>query len=126
MYAEQERHLVEVSAEEAEHIQTWLTNTVGTDVRIPDLTSAGLTFEGGRLLVAAGRPVAQLMFTDASGQVVALCVISSGSPQDGFETRQLNGFEMVSWGSDGANFVVVGDDERPDLQDIAEFAATQV
>jgi len=126
VYAEQGRHLVEVSAEEADHIQSWLSANVGTTIRIPDLTSSGLTFEGGRLLVAAGQPVAQLMYTDATGRVVALCAMSADAPQEGFQAQELNGFGLVSWGGDGANFVVIGDEERLDLQEIAEVVATQV
>ncbi|PTX57534.1 anti-sigma factor RsiW [Litoreibacter ponti] len=126
VYAGQTRHLVEVGADEADHIETWLSKTVGAPVRIADLRSHGLTFEGGRLLVAAGKPVAQLMYTDAQGGVVALCLLQSDSPADGFTTRQIGDFEMVSWGGDTANFVVVGDAGRADLEAIAQTAAIDV
>jgi anti-sigma factor RsiW len=126
VYAGQSRHLVEVAANEADHIETWLTATVGAEVRIPDLADQGLTFQGARLLVAAGKPVAQLMFTDAELRVVALCLIQSDAPQDGFATRQINNFDMVTWGAGNANFVVVGNVGRSDLSEIARSAATQV
>ncbi|MEM8630546.1 MAG: anti-sigma factor [Pseudomonadota bacterium] len=126
VYAAQGRHLVEVPAEEADHIQTWLTATIGADVRIPDLSAEGLRFQGARLVVAAGKPVAQLMYTDGNGRVVALCQIGTAAPQDGFATTTLNGFDMVSWGGREANFVVIGDEGRPDLVTIAEIAAAQV
>ena len=125
VYAAQSRHLVEVGADEADHIQNWLTASVGATVQIPDLTQHGLTFQGARLLVAAGKPVAQLMFTDAEMRVVALCLIQSERPQDGFAARQIGAFEMVSWGGAGANFVVVGDEGRGDLDAIAQSASTQ-
>ncbi len=123
VYSGQTRHLVEVGAEEADHIETWLTATVGAEVAIPDLSAHGLTFRGARLLVAAGKPVAQLMFTDGQDRVVALCLIETGSPQEGFASRTIDGFEMVTWGAAGANAVIVGDDGRGDLQAIAETAA---
>ena len=126
VYTGQVRHLVEVPAEESEHIQTWLTATLGRDVAIPDLSEHGLTFEGARLLVAAGKPVSQLMFSDESGALVALCQIGTDSPQAGFETATLEGFDMVTWGAAGANFVIVGDEGRSDLGAIAASAATQV
>ncbi len=126
VYAAQQRHLVEVGADEAEHIRTWLTATVGAEVRIPDLTQHGLTFQGARLLVAAGKPVAQLMFTDADMRVVALCLIQTDTPRDGFATQTIGAFDMVSWGGQDANFVVVGDEGRADLRAIAETAGTQV
>lgn len=125
VYATQTRHLVEVSADEADHIQTWLSNTLGTDVRIPDLSERGLTFQGARLLVAAGKPVAQLMYTDADMRVVAMCQIQSDTPRDGFEERTIGAFDMVTWGGGRSNFVIVGDEGRPDLDEIAQTAAAQ-
>ncbi|MEJ6392117.1 anti-sigma factor [Gymnodinialimonas sp. 2305UL16-5] len=126
IYAEQVRHLVEVPAEEAAHIETWLSATLETEVRIPDLSGKGLQFEGARLLVAAGRPVAQLVYTDGDRAVVALCQIQSNAPNTEFASRTINAFDMVTFGNDGSNFVVVGDAGRPDLRAIAEDAATQV
>ena len=123
VYADQKRHLVEVGADEAEHIRTWLTASVGADVPTPDLTAHGLTFQGARLLVAAGKPVAQLMYTDADERVVALCLIQTDSPRDGFASQTIGAFDMVSWGGAGANFVIVGDEGRGDLQAIAQTAA---
>ncbi|MEX0319493.1 MAG: anti-sigma factor [Ruegeria sp.] len=125
VYAAQSRHLVEVPASEADHIQTWLTKSVGVDVRIPDLSAEGLTFQGARLLVAVGKPVAQLMYTDADMSVVAICQIQSGTPRDGFEKLSINAFDMVTWGSQNSNFVVVGDENRGDLVEIAQLAASQ-
>ncbi|MEO1536338.1 MAG: anti-sigma factor [Pseudomonadota bacterium] len=125
VYAGQVRHLVEVGADEAPHIRTWLSNTVGAPVPTPDLTEHGLTFRGARLLVAAGKPVAQLMYTDAEDRVVALCLIATDSPRDGFASRTIGDFDMVSWGGTGANFVVVGDQGRDDLNAIATTASAE-
>ncbi len=126
VYSGQVRHLVEVPAQEAEHIQTWLTATIGAEVRIPDLSEHGLTFEGARLLVAAGKPVSQLMFSDTQGRIVALCQIATATPQPEAKVDTLDGFSLVSWGGAGANFVIVGDEGRLDLEAIATTAATQV
>ncbi len=125
VYSDQKRHLVEVGADEADHIETWLTATVGADVRIPDLSDHTLTFKGARLLVAAGKPVAQLMYTDGEERVVALCLIQTDAPRDGFDKRTIGAFDMVSWGGTGANLVVVGDEGRVDLDEIARTAASQ-
>lgn len=126
VYAAQGRHLVEVPAAEADHIETWLTATLGTDVIIPDLTDQALTFEGARLLVAAGRPVAQLIYTDADGIVVALCQIQTDTPQAQIDRVALNSFDLVSWGEAEANFVIVTDEGRADLDEIVLAAADQV
>jgi len=126
VYAGQKRHLVEVGADESDHIMAWLTNTVGTDVRIPDLAASGLTFQGARLLVAAGKPVAQLMYTDANGAVVALCTIASETPHEGIAVQTIGATNMIMWGGLDANYVIVGDDARDDLEEIARVAGQQV
>ena len=129
VYASQGRHLVEVGADEADHIETWLGNTVGASFSIPDLSDFDLTFEGGRLLVANGKPVAQLMYRDAAGTVVALCLQRSNGTGDGapiFKAQTINGFDFVSWSADGADYVVIGPNGQPDLNDIAGSAAMSI
>ncbi|MEP5759691.1 MAG: anti-sigma factor [Litoreibacter sp.] len=126
VYADQKRHLVEVPASEGEHIKTWLSATVGEQVDIPDLSEQGLQFQGARLLVAAGKPVAQLMYLDSEQRVVALCQIQTATPRDGFAGQSIGAFDMVSWGNDGSNFVIVGDQDRDDLNEIARAAAAQI
>lgn len=123
VYAAQSRHLVEVPASESDHIKTWLTAQVGAPFDIPDLAAAGLEFQGARLLVAAGKPVGQLMYRDAEGQVVALCFVASDKPAtDDIEERQANGFQMRLWGKPGARFVLIAPEGMPDLTSIAETA----
>ncbi|MHA3913414.1 anti-sigma factor family protein [Halovulum sp. GXIMD14793] len=108
VYASQKRHLVEVGADEADHLQTWLSNTVGASFQIPDLT-------------------AQLIYTDASGKVIALCIIQSDKPAtDAFKQDVINGVTMVEWRDGGAAYVIVGEEEAQKLKDVATAAATQV
>jgi anti-sigma factor RsiW len=129
VYAAQGRHLVEVGADEADHIEAWLGDTVGASFSIPDLSGFGLTFEGGRLLVANGKPVAQLMYRQADGTVVALCLQRSNGPADGapvFKEQTINGFDFVSWNEGDANYVVIGPEGQPDLGAIATTAALEI
>ncbi len=120
VYSAQSRHLVEVPASDSDHIQKWLTAQVGTPFAIPDLAAEGLEFQGARLLVAAGKPVGQLMYRNADGQVIALCFVASDRPaSDDIQTRQANGFQMRVWGKPGARFVLIGPDGMPDMSDIA-------
>ncbi|MCF2905922.1 anti-sigma factor [Octadecabacter sp. CECT 8868] len=127
VYAGQSRHLVEVSAEETDHIETWLGSTIGAEFIIPDLTAHGLTFEGGRLVVANGKPVAQLMYTDVNGLVVALCLQSSSKTAPAPFSESTNGdFDFVSWSDDGADHVIIGPSGQLDLIGIAGTAALEI
>ena len=129
VYAAQGRHLVEVDASESDHIETWLGETVGADFSIPDLTAYDLTFEGGRLVVANGRPVAQLMYRQPDGTVIALCLQSSNRPDSdpgAFQSQTIKGFDFVSWTNGEADYVVIGPQGLPDLPQIATAAATNI
>ena len=61
---------MEVGAEEKPHIEKWLSARVGKDVPVPDFSTHGLTFAGARMLVAAGKPVAQYLYTQADGRPI--------------------------------------------------------
>lgn len=129
VYASQGRHLVEVGADESDHIETWLGNTIGTPFSIPDLSAYGLTFEGGRLLVANAKPVAQLMYRLEDGTVVALCLQQSSRPNQEtpeFREQTINGFDFVSWTANGADYVVIGPGGQPGLTDMAATAALEI
>lgn len=129
VYAGQQRHLVEVGADETDHIEAWLGKTIGVQFSIPDLAEMDLTFAGGRLVVAAGQPVAQLMYRMADGTVIALCLQQSNkaaSPLPSFKERTINGFDFVSWNANGADYVVIGPQGQPSLNAIAKTAATEV
>lgn len=128
IYATQKRHLVEVPASETDHLQKWLADTTGVAFTVPDLSASGLTFQGARLLVASGKPVAQLMYTDAGGQVVAVCFLAGGDAAAGLghttpKLRKTEGINMVWWNSKDASYVVVGPTNGIDLQSVANAAA---
>ncbi len=130
VYSSQQRHLVEVTADESDHLKQWLGTSIGVAFSIPDLTGFGLTFEGGRLLVANGRPVGQLMYRQADGTVIALCLQSSPNGDTGsapvFKEQTIKGFDFVSWKQNGAAYVVVGPGGQPDLEAIADTAAREI
>jgi anti-sigma factor RsiW len=128
VYAAQGRHLVEVPASEKAHLETWLSEQTGVAFTVPDLAASGLTFQGARLLVASGKPVAQLMYTDAAGQVIAVCFMAGGDAalgdgQSQFANRQFDTLDMVSWKSRDASYVVVGPSGAAGLDAIAKTAA---
>ncbi|MDF1873160.1 zf-HC2 domain-containing protein [Vannielia sp.] len=128
VYARQTAHLVEVPASETPHIEAWLGRETGVPLNVPDLSALGFTFQGARLLVAGGRPVAQLLYTDAEGGVMALCglALEGGEPLPGFTAQSFgDDLEMVRWNPPGAAWVTVG---KPDmaLDAVARAAADNV
>lgn len=127
VYETQARHLVEVPASEAEHIEKWLAKTVGVAFKTPDLASHGLQYQGARLLVATGKPVAQLIYTSADGAVTALCLMASDATEaTDFSPRDFDGLQMQVWKRPGASYVVVGRQDAEALERVAMTAATEV
>lgn len=72
LYSVEVVHPVEVPASERDHLKSWLSNRLGAEVRIPDLTGAGLSLVGGRLLPFEQGAAAQFMYEDAEGTRVTL------------------------------------------------------
>ncbi len=123
IYAQQKRHLVEVGADESDHIVGWLSNTTGLPFSIPDISDTGFEFQGARLLVVKGKPVAQLMYKDPTGSVVAICFQnSSGAMMGSDETKSstINGFDIFSWSKGDGQYLVIGDQTESRLKEVAD------
>jgi len=128
IYARQTRHLVEVPASEQAHIVEWLSASTGVTFKLPDLADQNLKFEGARLLVAGGKPAAQLLYRDAENEIFAICFLQS-DPVEGktaLAESMRNDIGLVSWQQGKASYVVVGPSADPNLERIAEAVSTGI
>jgi len=128
IYSRQARHLVEVPADESEHIVDWLSASTGVPFTLPDLSAQKLTFEGARLLVAGGKPTAQLLYRDAENEIFAICFLQS-EPVEGttpLAESMRNDIGLVTWQKGKASYVVVGPSADPDLERIAEAVSASI
>lgn len=127
VYAQESRHLAEVPASEKDHIEAWIGNRTGVPFTTPDLSGEGLEYAGARLLVASGKPVAQLLYRGGDGAVFAICFLES---EKGASTepvaRDFEGVSTLAWRSDTAAYVVAGPEGSPLLPSLAEAAAQQI
>jgi anti-sigma factor RsiW len=80
------------------------------EVRLPDLKSWGLTFRGTRLVVAEGRPAAQLVYTTHNKAIGPLSLIIGSSKQPDisptFNHRQ--DVNLLYWRHQGRAYALVG------------------
>ncbi|MBB5042540.1 anti-sigma factor [Shinella fusca] len=128
IYSRQARHLVEVPASESGHIVDWLSASTGVPFALPDLSAQKLTFEGARLLVAGGKPTAQLLYRDAENEIFAICFLQS-EPVEGttpLAESMRNDIGLVTWQKGKASYVVVGPSADPDLERIAEVVSANI
>jgi anti-sigma factor RsiW len=128
IYSRQTRHLVEVPASEQQHIVEWLSASTGVAFALPDLSGQNLTFEGARLLVAGGKPAAQLIYRDAENEIFAICFLQSDPVADRTELVESmrNDIGLVSWQKGNAAYVVVGPSADPDLERLAETVSASI
>jgi len=120
IYAREQRHLVEVAADETPHIEAWLGKRLELPFKVPDLSAFGLAFKGARLLAINGEPVAQLVYLPADGRALALCVIHSKREDKPLTASQQDDLNLVDWRVKGYGFVVVGWENPTELRAIAE------
>lgn len=80
VYSREVRHAVEVGVDDEAHLVSWLSNRLDTAITPPDLSAKGLTFLGGRLVPDEGRPAAQLMYEDGSGERYTLFIARTDEP----------------------------------------------
>jgi anti-sigma factor RsiW len=119
IYSRETKHLVEVPAEEIDHLQMWLSNRLHGEFEVPDLAGLGLRFAGGRMLVLGAQPAAQLMYTRERGLPVGICVreIAGAASSVSFEAR--GPLRLASWRKGGYLYVVVGELTDSEIHAIA-------
>jgi anti-sigma factor RsiW len=119
LYVKENRHAVEVAADDREHLVSWLSNRVTQPINPPDLGAEGFAFIGGRLLPPAEYgetgPAAQLMYENAASERVTVYITSAlpdGATVSEFTNRGPH--EAFYWANDKITCTVVG--ELPDAQ----------
>lgn len=128
IYAMEDEHQVEVSAQRIAHIETWLGDRLHRKLKVPDLSDRGLIFQGARLLVVDGHRVAQLLYhwPDRPHEPFALCISPGGHGEREFMTDRRQGLSLVVWRSKGYSYVVAGWAETSLLRDIASELSPQL
>lgn len=122
IYTRENRHAVEVAANDSEHLTSWLSKRVGHKLVIPDLTARGYTFLGGRLLAAGNQPAAQLMYEDgAKRRITIFLTANQGRAETKFVIEEKHGITACYWLDGSLGFVIAGETSRDDIVAIAHM-----
>lgn len=122
IYANEQRHAVEVAADDKDHLEKWLSARVGTRIAVPDLTPEGYTLLGGRLLSSGDKPAAQIMFEDKDKKRITVFLVANPGPAEkGVEVETVGAVTACAWYNDRVGFVVAG--EMP-LEPMMQLART--
>jgi anti-sigma factor RsiW len=127
IYAAEKLHVVEVGADQKDHLVGWLSKRVGLRLVAPDFTSEGYSLVGGRLLPAAHRTAAQFMYQDAGGARISLYVTDDpGRADTGFRFMQEDGARAYYWIDGGYGCAIAGAAPEDKLKAIARLAYRQL
>lgn len=86
VYSPEQRHPVEVAANQEEHLVQWLSKRLGRPLKLPQLQALGYELVGGRLLPGDDGARAQFMYQNAAGVRVTL-YLGQRPAELGSETR---------------------------------------
>jgi anti-sigma factor RsiW len=131
LYASDMQHPVEFGADQQERLMLWLSERLGQAVQAPNLQDIGFTLVGGRLLPAAGKPAAQLMYENPDAQRITLYIRGNwasapGAAQDGTVTfASEDGVSTVYWRDGPFAYALLGALDREQLFATAKIVQQQ-
>jgi len=127
VYSAEKLHVVEVGADQHEHLVRWLSKRLDMPLVTPDLTKHGFALVGGRLLPQGDQRAAQFMYEDKGGNRVSLYVARNAVPRDtGFRFVQEGGTRAVFWMEHDYGCAVAGTVADAMLTTIADDAYRQL
>jgi anti-sigma factor RsiW len=105
-----------------------ISQSLPQGVRLPDLKPWGLSFQGARLVVAEGRPAAQLVYTTDNKAIGPLTLIIGSSKQPDIPptVARRQDVNLLYWRHQGRAYALVGQTDIGYLWGIANDVAWQL
>lgn len=124
VYAADLRHPIEVPASEQNHLNAWLSRRVQQPLAAPDLSGAGFSLMGGRLLADGGKPAALFMYEGADGRRLTVVLAQSGPHKRGRpELLARDDLTAITWGNGPLAVAVTGAVDSDKLRGIGEIVS---
>jgi anti-sigma factor RsiW len=127
IYSAEQRHAVEVGANDKDHLLGWLSKRLGLTLIAPDLKAEGFELVGGRLLPAGQKTAALLLYEDAKDNRISIYVTAEGEEKaKGIYRLETGGASAVYWLDAGWGCAVVGTLPQEQLLDVSRKAYRQL
>lgn len=128
VFSPEQRHPVEVGAEQEQHLLAWLSKRLGRPLQIPDLGAHGYQLMGGRLLAADAGPGAQFMYENDGGERLTLYVSADPDQRTSTEFRFADeaGVSVFYWVDGGLAYALSGRLGRQTLLPAADTVYRQL
>ncbi|MBG1232099.1 anti-sigma factor family protein [Aestuariivirga litoralis] len=123
VYGGEQRHPVEVNADEKDHLQKWLSKRIGVAFTVPDLSAQGYALIGGRLLPQGASPAGLLMYEDASKKRLVVYVAANAAQKDApFKVEQHGPLVTCSWVEPSMIYAMAGPQSEAEMLPLAQAA----
>ncbi|MBD3730916.1 MAG: anti-sigma factor [Sphingomonadales bacterium] len=117
---------VEIQAADEAQLVSWASRRLDRAVKVPNLSAAGYTFLGGRVVPTPHGPAALYMYDNGSGTRLVMLTrnmaIDKNAPMATDDNGQVT---TVSWASQGLGYSLAGPLEPERLHTIADQARIQ-
>lgn len=135
VYVPEQRHPVEVAADQEAHLVTWLSRRLGSPLKAPQLQAQGFHLLGGRLLPAATGTAgesgarAQFMYEDAAAHRLTLYITTVPAAQAGetaFRSVQEGRLTAFYWTEGAFGYALSSELSAGELQTLAREVHRQL
>jgi anti-sigma factor RsiW len=89
-------------------------------LRVPDLSSAGLTFKSVQRLRFHDKPLVQIVYLPRSGPPIALCVMKDARPDEAVASRTVDSMGVTTWRQNELTYALIGQAGDVDLAALAK------
>ncbi|SAL71250.1 transmembrane transcriptional regulator (anti-sigma factor) [Caballeronia udeis] len=108
VYTPEQRHAVEVTAADEDHLATWLSTRLGQPLAAPSLRAYGYSLLGGRLLPGESGPAALFMYQNAIGARLTLYVATVRQDLMASRLYRKGKRNSIYWTSQGRGYALTG------------------
>jgi anti-sigma factor RsiW len=130
VFTPDQRRPVEVDGQHEEALVKWLSKRLGAPMHAPQLQGLGYALEGGRLLPGGQGPVAQFMYSDATGGRLTLYVsheaASLPAPRGEFRYLDDGAVRTFYWTEAGFGYAITAGVDREALSAVADEVYRQL
>jgi anti-sigma factor RsiW len=84
-------------------------------LRVPDLTSAGLTFKSVQRLRFNNKPLVQIVYLPQNGPPIALCVMKDSKPDQPVAAKTVDAMNVATWRQAELSYALIGKSGDVDL-----------
>jgi len=118
--ANKDKLLVDFTASDVPELEKWFGAKLNRKLEVPNLTSKGLTTQGGRLVIINDKPAAQFLYSSDKGDLVELVIAFTDQPYQPEQITRKGDVNIVHWRDNGYAYAFAGVMDASRLQAIAD------